>query len=308
MSKLIATTPTVCPHTAMLLSNMETNWEHVIPDALGGPAALGLVASKAANCSYGGGQGVDAKLVNDPYVRFLTVAAGVKTRSGPAVLALSGTYVEDGSPLDIRLSKDSFEAQFKVPVMLDNCGKPLALRRLSGTNSKKFNKAKACLEAKGLTLAEAVSEKTAHELLFRLALNNFSACQGISKIAYLFTAWLLGDEFINSQAGRLYRNIVNLVSKEPLDGLQRLMHFTRDAGIDVIADERVAHHLFPCETDEHLLMCHARHGEIVTIVKLFGCEELTYGFGLPILGMDLPEFVRIARVNAAAKSLEWLAL
>lgn len=247
---------------------------------------------------------MDAQLINDPFVRMLAASAGVRTRTGPAELMVKGTLSDDGSPLDIRIGRGLFEAQFEIPVVLDTQGKPIEVRRLVGAPSPKFDKVKSSLEAKGAQFSEIAIDKQEHELSFRLSLNRFAACQGIAKIAYLFSAWLLGDSFVESKAGVIYRSMISLKGIGATDSLLLLAEKAREANAEVIADERVAHSLFPCEAHEHLLICHAKNGWLMTIVKLFGCEELTYGFGLPISDLDVPPFLEVIRVDAFRKAMK----
>lgn len=87
-----------------LIANIESNREHIIPDALGGPNSLALNADAKTNSELG--EGLDSRLINSPLMAMLASRAGVQARSGPVTVKLQGQLLADGSPVDIRISED----------------------------------------------------------------------------------------------------------------------------------------------------------------------------------------------------------
>lgn len=261
----------ICPYTlTQVESNSKFNREHVIPDALGGPNGFSLIADAKTNSVLG--ETVDADLINNDLVRMIAVKYNIITRTGTAELRLKGVAEFKGEKIQqfVTFKHDDLLIKTATPIIKDyetNHVKGIVgWGEEASTNAEivKRNFLRKGIQSK-LGEIESHSDQA---IKTGLVHNQYFVTRGLSKIAYLALAYTFGEEFIKSDAGKMFR--LAFLSKSSKDfqasGIVGKNHET----------------LFPFPIDikpgEHLLVASRSSTGYACDVKLFNEELLTATF------------------------------
>jgi len=286
---------TKCPYTLEPIAEIDSNREHIIPDALGGPNGFALNADAMANSTFG--DGVDATLINQPLMLMKASQAEVETRSGPVVVKLQGTLVSDGSPSDIRIFEDG-RATFRsrIPVVKDpNTGEVIGVRGYGDAAKKQADALRAGNAKKGRIVVTGESVAGDPTTNVRLRHDLAADDQGLGKIAYLTAVWTLGDTFIDTPAAAAFRKLIfGPPTRESIDA----------SGVRVLRDDGSEAPFIPPSAREHHLICATTGGTLFVYVSLF-CDHLfTRSYIAPLAFSDSS---RAIVVNATDKTFEELS-
>lgn len=295
----------VCPYTTKPVSEIRASREHIVPDALGGPEAFALRACEAKNSDYG--STVDSRLIHSPNVSFLTMSLGIKTRSGPARMRTRGELLSDGAPVDIVFSKNSIDTRLRTPVVKDaDTGEIVGVRGFGDNAKKEFDAIQKRLRRKGREVTYTRSEPMDSRVKGRLTYDRIDVMQGLGKIAYLMTAWTLGDKFIDCQNASQYRQWIEAKPTEADLDATELRVLPAQAVIQI---QRVLEHPSLDASRKHILTCSLASGRTVSTVRLFGSPLLAFGAVIDVPDLaPAPPNVRIVKIDPVAKDFDELQM
>ncbi|MEX8195326.1 hypothetical protein [Comamonas guangdongensis] len=282
----------ICPYACQPISSIEVSCEHIVPDALGGPATFALAADKTHNSVYGAS--VDIRLIRSPLMGMIAARAGVETRSGPSTWKTQGHLVADGSPVELVGSKDAVAFRFLKPVEVDPVTRRVqAIKGFGADVDKELARVTKDLKRKGWDLTP-----TGHEVLDSNVRGSFEhnlseATQGLTKIAYLATVWAVGDRFINTEAGAQYRR---WLSVEPTVNALEAAELRPLGGS-----------LFKAQgtPTQHHIACVVSGQTVLTGVRLFNEPLFEIAIAVEVPELQLPEdHGHLVIIDAVAKTFE----
>lgn len=266
-----------------------------MPDALGGPNGFALKADAQKNSDYG--SSVDSRLINSHLVRVLATHLGLETRSGPSVFSARGTLVADGSPVDVQLGQDSAEFRSRIPVVKNpDTGEITGVRGFGAAADAEVSRVTAGFAKKGLTVLPGERVALNSTVHVPVSFSQLDFVQGLGKIAYLTTVWTLGDAFITTAGAAIYRNWINAENTEVA---------LAATGLLLIPTDGVATEFAGVSEDTHVLTCSQIDGQIVTCVRLFNNDLLSFG-----AVVDIPELspvgtrMRVIQINSRNKTFK----
>jgi hypothetical protein len=266
----------LCPYLLKELdSGFETDKEHVLPFALGAPKDFSISASKGENNRLN--DAIDSPMLNDPMIRFLSVAAKIKSRSGPIETTISGSTAQ-GDTFNIFVSQDGAIPKFEHPIIKDQNGKVIGLRGFGKDQiTNAVSEYVTNMQKRGKSVSFTSAHISADESLnasFHTEL--FRVYRGLVKIAYLTTVWAFGDHAITSKSGEIFRNAMGMASGAEMD-LTQIKH-------DFIAPE-FPEYLPLLKPNEHLLLTALTDRSVETYVKILG--GIGMYFSTPRYDIDL---------------------
>ena len=200
--------PTICPYTLKPFAEIRSSKEHVIPDALGGPAAFSVTADKHCNGLYG--NGLDADFVNDSLMKAAAQFYNIKTRSGKSKLSVTGQITYDKTV--IAATVDNFAGNSptiypKKPVT--DAGNYFEII----ADKKNFNKLLAATiknnANKGVYLHSSGFQNPIGTFNGRIEHSFWKKTLGLIKVGYLSLVYTFGDDLIRSLAGKAFREAYN---------------------------------------------------------------------------------------------------
>lgn len=256
---------TICPYTAKPLISLlpGVNDEHVLPVAIGAPASFYVKASAAANSAMN--ELIDAPFSNSGLIRFLAMAQGVVSRSGPVIANLPGKILETGDSIRLAMSTSHIDVSFDKPVVVDPQTKRVVA--VKGYGSKAMAHAQRIKKdyQKKQLVVEIGERLTTHnpEIQVSLEADNQIINRELVKICYLFSVWVFGDSAITSTSGAIYRKA--LECEDPQGSDPSLL--TTDNEISGITP--------PTSGNSHYLSSTVIGEHLVTHVSLFGIFSLT---------------------------------
>ena len=285
---------TICPYTCQPVSAIDASREHIIPDALGGPNEFALGADRACNSTYG--EGVDSNLINSPLVSLSATRYGVETRSGEAQMRKRGVLTADASPVDVTFSKDEVKLRMRMPVVKDENGNLVAVRGFGYAAQAELQRLERDFKKKGRSVIAGEPTPLAPEVKVSLVHNHNHVQQGLAKIAYLATVWTVGDAFVNTSAGGLFRAYIN--SAPETDDLKAV-------GLAAVRVDDLKEAMPDMPGHYHVIICRRDGSQIATAIRLFGQDLLTRMFVVeaPELPASAP-MTRILIVDSIEKTLE----
>lgn len=260
--------PTICPYTLKPFAEIKVSEEHVIPDALGGPAAFSVIADEHWNGLYG--SGLDADFVNDDLMKAAAQFHNVKTRSGKAKLAVKGQLTYDKTV--IAATVDNFAGDSPTiypdkPVTdTGNCFEIIA-------DDKNFAKLLATTiknnASKGLQLQPSDLQKPGGTFHGRIEHSFWKKTLGLVKVGYLSLAYSFGDDFIRSSAGAAFRKAYESTTKTELN----------NSGLDIT--ELLFRGLLPPQSSRHKVAAVRDDNAYAVYVSLFEEQAFTRQFSFP---------------------------
>jgi hypothetical protein len=265
----------VCPYTCQPIETIDFNREHIVPDALGGPEAFCLAADRTRNSAYG--SSVDARLIGSTLMGMLAARAGVATRNGQAAWKAKGHLVADGSSIEVVGRKDAMAFRFRKPVEVDQETRQVRLVKGFGCNlNTELARVQKDLRRKGLDLVAGVPHSLPSSVHGSFEHNLAEATQGLIKIAYLATVWALGDGFVRTSAGALYRSWLD--AKPTSEALSA-------AGLRPLEGSLFK---MPGQPAQHDIVCVAAGQTVVTGVRLFNEPLFEIAIAVEVLDFGLP--------------------
>lgn len=285
----------ICPYTTRAIADIETNREHIVPDALGGPNGFALRACQLKNTHYGAS--IDSRLIHAPWVNFQAASLGIDTRNGPTLMRARGELATDGSAVDITFGKNSISSRLRVPVVRDPVSGVITGVRGFGDDARnELARIQKQLRKKGREVSVDRSEPLNSKVKSRLSYDRREVAHGLGKIAYLMTVWTLGDAFVETAGAGQYRA---WIEAEPSD----------DAfiatGLRILPLKSVNKARPEVPKHFHVLTCLRMGQQVATTVQLFG--EALLGFGALVDTPELPASaskIRIVLIDPLSKTFE----
>jgi hypothetical protein len=286
---------TLCPYTALPVSSIKTNREHIVPDALGGANGFALKADAQTNVDYGGT--VDSWLIHSPVASMLAAQFGVHTRSGTSVFKARGALVADASPVDVELGQNLASFRSRVPVVKDeNSGAIVAVRGFGPAAENELSRVAAGVAKKGLTVVPGERALLDSEVRVPFVVNRLDIAHGLGKIAYLATVWTLGDSFIPTAGAARYRAWINAEHTEA--ALSAI-------GLGMLPTAELGAEFGHMSKSTHILTCTVINGKVATFVRLFNNDLLSFGSVVDIPELQImPNSMRIISIDSVQKSIE----
>lgn len=285
----------LCPYTSSLVTSLDANREHIIPDALGGPNSFAVRADRTMNERYGAT--VDSRLIHAPIVSLLAAKLGVTSRSGPTASRAKGSLVEDGSPVDVEFSSSSVSFRIRKPVVHDDqTGELAAVRGFGNDAQKQLARIARDLSKKGQTVIAGAASVSTSQVRVRLTHNRLHVEQGLGKIAYLATVWTLGDSFIATAAAAKYRAYI---------GAEPLNEAMATTGLCAMPISKLRDAMPNLSEAYHLILCSQRGNRVTTLVRLFNSDLLSAVYVVNVA--ELPKSApttRIIAVHSVKRTLE----
>ncbi|MXN28143.1 HNH endonuclease [Delftia sp. CH05] len=280
----------ICPYTSRPVGNIEASREHIVPDAIGGPDKFSLAACKQYNSRYGAT--VDVRLTKSPLMGMLAAAADVETRNGPASWTVQGQLVADGSPVEITGAYSTASFRFRKPVAVDGSSPGSQVIKGFGAGlDKEVERVSKDLQRKGRRLEVTGTQNVGSAVRGHFEHNLAEAAQGLTKIAYLATVWALGDGFIGTAAGALYRSWIDAAPSS--DALSK-------AGLKAL-DSSVFKR--PGRPTQHDIVCFVSGHTVVTGVRLFNERLFEIAIAVEVPEVRLPDQRgRLITIDAVTKT------
>lgn len=260
--------PTICPYTLKPFAAIKVSREHVIPDALGGPADFSVTAEEQWNGLYG--RGLDAHFVNDDLMKAAAQFYKIKTRSGQAKLSVKGqlTY---GKTV-IAATVDNFAGSSptiypKKPVT--DAGNYFEII----ADDKNFDKLLAATiknnASKGIYLQPSKLQKPSGTFNGHIEHSIWKKTLGLIKIGYLSLVYTFGDDLIRSSAGVAFRKAYESKTQTELN----------NSGLDIT--ELLFKGSVPPQSSRHKVAAVRDGNAYAVYVSLFEEPAFTRQFSFP---------------------------
>ncbi len=281
---------TLCPYTTIELSKIElVNKEHILPVSLGAPYSFYVSASAEENSRMA--DLIDTPAGNDPLLRFMAMATGVTSRSGPVTVTIPGEVTGTNDPITVEFSSDGITPKFRLPVVKGQNGEIAGVNGFGNDAIKLAEQVQKNYARKGkqVDIGDPVSSGNPW-LGLRMSLNTSVLRQELIKICYLMTVRVFGDAAILSNGGSLFRAAIECKDAAQLTAIG--IQGSTFNGLPTI---------FPKPSHgKHIVGCIQMGDSIHTGVSLFGCFDAFFTTTVrnspPILG-------EIIEIDIANKSL-----
>jgi hypothetical protein len=206
---------TLCPYSLAPLASGDSNDEHILPAALGAPSSFTVRALAAENSRMN--DLIDEPTVNDPLVRFLAVAKGVVSRSGPVKAAVPGTIQDGGEKVRAMFSQGGLDLKFQQPVDTDSQGRVIGVRGFGDAARQMAIQIVDNYAKKGIAAQIGTGMSTENPRVnVQLVGDMFMIRRQMFKIAYLMTVRLFGDDAITGPSGEQFRAAMLATNDEEL--------------------------------------------------------------------------------------------
>jgi hypothetical protein len=287
---------TICPYTALPVSQVVLSREHIVPDGLGGPNGFSLKADIEKNSDYG--SSIDSWLIRSPLVSVFAARFGVETKSGLSTLFKArGHLIADGSPVDVQLGQASAEFRSRIPVVKNpETGQISGVRGFGSAAEAEVAKISARLAKKGSTVLPGECVELDSTVKIPVTFNQLDVVHGLGKIAYLTTVWVLGDAFIGTEGAATYRKWIDADhTRAALEAV----------GLHTIPTDGLAAEFAHFSEATHILTCAVVDGQVVTCVRLFNNDLLSFSavVAIPELPTE-PRTIRIIAIDPVNKTFE----
>lgn len=290
---------TLCPYSVLPLASGQSNDEHILPFALGAPASFTVRALASENSRMN--RLIDAPTANDQLLRFLAMAQGVSSRSGPLKAVVPGIVAGTNDAIEAQFSHGRLKLKFIKPIETDGHGRVTSVRGFGADARSKANQVAANYAKKGIPL-EWGSERTVYRPKLNLGLTtDFALIQRQTfKIAYLTTVRIFGDQAITGMSGQQFRDAIMAETDDAL-ALTKLRVRVNHRLPQIVARSS-GHH-------EHAITCVLVPDiGLMTAVDLFGSFTLlSISSGQGIIAPELTgEVIRVAAGDATLSSRTYL--
>lgn len=292
---------TRCPYTTLLLSTLkEVNEEHVLPLALGAPQNFTIPASAEENSSMN--DLIDEPVINDPLIRFLAMSQGVVSRSGLVSAKMEGAVQTSGESVRASINKNGVEFRFSNPIDLDeSTGFVKGVRGFGEAANKHAEQVKRNYEKKGVSVEPGEAQVADQPWLeFGIVGDLNLVRQELTKIAYLMTVKLFGDEAILSKSGELYRAAILATNVDEL--LKTGIKGGALGSMPNLLPPQMPN-VFPLpKNNEHAITCFILGGKVISAVTLFGIFNAF--FVTPAVGFTVPEGTgEVVKIDVSTSNL-----
>lgn len=290
----------LCPYTLKSLTDLEfVNDEHVIPDSIGGPRAYVVQVDAKTNSTLGAS--VDSNFVDSPILQMLRHHHGVKSRTGPAEIRLSGTTTEGNHRVEVSISANrESQIHFTKPFQWIKSGK--VARIITGEHwQKEIQELQMRMARKGRKfeiINRTHSLTTTMNLTAETNLTHLKV--GLLKIAYLSAFEMLGDSFLLDPLNPEWQKAIRATKLEELETVKIGGFFSDEHGFF----DRILPKTLPHQHAVGILNL-KREGPVV-LVRLFGSILLSMACVASESSVyEIPPFCgKLVVINARSKSLE----
>ncbi|WP_158301352.1 hypothetical protein [Janthinobacterium sp. BJB426] len=282
----------LCPYTTNLLTETNNvNDEHILPVALGAPKSFYVRATEEENSRMN--ELIDSPASNDPLLRFIAMAAGVKGRSGTVCSEVNGKIEGSGESVQASFSSDKIDLKFIKPVDIEN-GEIKGVRGFGEQAVKQANTIKKNSEKKGKIIEIGEVQIQQSPWIHMSIVGDLHIIRAeLIKTAYLMSVRVFGDVAIDSDSGAIFRAAMLAPNTEAI---------IETGIIGSSLNNLPPPFETPVEKHEHLIFSIHIGKQIYTGVQLFG--TFSAFFLTPTSGFTC-EFGtgEIVKINAATSSM-----
>lgn len=276
---------TLCPYTMEPVAALrEASDEHIIPYALGGSDQFTLRADRSTNSKLG--DSIDSDLIHAGVVRMFAAQLGVMARPKrgkpalPVTFRTNGVEQRTGRIVNVAFGRHNLTAEYAQPVDVDPVTKEInGIYGMGDQTQRVMADVLKGLDRKGKKFEAGPIQTIAQpQIKGNFNTDLFPVWRGLSKIAYLVTARMLGDAFIRSPAARRYRDAMQSNDRAQFlaSGLE---HYPYE-NFEFLPETTVSQHLAACYRIDDI---------VVTVVRLFAQPLLSLVCVIPSDGFKLAQ-------------------